>query len=228
MGAEMPQRVAMPCDDQFEGGFVLHLDRGRPVEQILFRCLRFAKPAVLPSQHPHRVGRLPGAAVLLDEPGSNVHPHVVRDRLGVLAAQAERFEEALPDRRYANPELAHPVIDDRFGDGRMRGRLGLDDLQRPDARALFTPRAQKQPAIARRSEQHHTCPGQIGVLVEVAGDADRMLQDGAVDVIVGIDVDAAHEMDELSRPRQVVTAGSVQGLTNQLEGHSNFPVPEER
>jgi hypothetical protein len=48
------------------------------------------------------------------------------------------------------------------------------------------------------------------------GDADGVFQDGDVDVVVGVHVNAAHELDEFSRFRQVVAAGSIQVLADKI------------
>jgi hypothetical protein len=95
-------------------------------------------------------------AVFFDQSRSDSRAHPVVDRGRVFAAQAERLKEPLPDRRDGNAELAHAVIDDGFRDGRMRGRLVLDDFQRTDARPLLAPGAQEQASIRGRPQQHGT------------------------------------------------------------------------
>ena len=46
-----------------------------------------------------------------------------------------------------------------------------------------------------------------------------MRQDRLLDIVARIDVDAPHELDDLSRFSQVVAAGLVDRLANELEGH---------
>ena len=38
---------------------------------------------------------------------------------------------------------------------------------------------------------------QVGLGVQIFGDTDSVPEDGGVDIVVGIDIDAAHELDEL-------------------------------
>jgi hypothetical protein len=71
----------------------------------------------------------------------------------VLAANAERFEETLTDRRDRDAGLAHPIIDDGFADGRVFGRIVPGDLKRTNACALLAAGTQEQSAIAGQSEQ---------------------------------------------------------------------------
>ena len=55
-----------------------------------------------------------------------------------------------------------------------------------------------------------------------------MPENNGVDVVLGIDINAAHKLDELSRFSPVVAAGFVQSLADQMKGHSNCPVLEVR
>ena len=123
-------------------------------------------------------------SVFFDQPGGDRRPHLLIDRRRVFAAQAERFKEALTDRRDADAEFAHAVIDDGVADGWMLGRFVLDNLQRPDAGPLLAPGAQEQPAIAGRPEQGGACGRQVGLRVKIFGDPDRVLEDGGVDIVV--------------------------------------------
>jgi hypothetical protein len=101
----------------------------------------------------------------------------------------------------------------------MLGGFVLDDLQDADARALFAPAAQEETAVARWCQGNGACRRQVGVGIEVFGDTDGMLENGGVDVVVGIEIDPAQQLDELSGPGPVVAAGLVEGFTDEVEGH---------
>lgn len=64
--------------------------------------------------------------------------------------------------------------------------------------------------------------------VKIFGNANRVLQDGSVDVVVGIDVDTAHKLDEPTRLRQIVAAGLIQIFADEVKRHSNFHVLQVR
>ena len=125
-------------------------------------------------------------------------------------------------------EFAHAVVDDGIADGRMLGGFVLDDLQRPNAGALLAPGAQEQAAVAGRPEQGGACRGQVGLRVKIFGDPDRVLEDDGVDIVAGVDIDAAHKLDELARLGHVVAAGLIQSFADKVECHSNFPVLQVR
>src|SRR6266542_4460788 len=110
----------------------------------------------------------------------------------------------------------------------MRRRLVLDDFQPSDACALLAPGAQKQASIGSRPEQDGTCCRQVGLGIEVFGDANRVLEDGRIDVIVSIDVNTPHELDEMPCLRPAMASGLVQGFTDEMEWHRNFPVLQVR
>ena len=135
----------------------------------------------------------------------------------MLAAQAEGLKEALTDRRDVDAELAHAVVDDGFADGRMFRRLVLDDLQRPDTGALNAATAQEESAIACWAEQSGAGARKVGRGIEVVGDTDGVLQDCGFDVIASIDVDPAHQLDELARLGQVVAAGLVDRFADEVD-----------
>ena len=71
----------------------------------------------------------------------------------------------------------------------MRGGLVLDDLQRPDARALLAPCAQEQPTVRSRPKQNGACCRQICLRVEIFGDTGGVPENDGIDVIVSIDID---------------------------------------
>jgi len=93
---------------------------------------------------------------------------------------------------------------------------------------LIAPCAQKQPTIAGWPKQGGAGRRQIGMRVKIFGDADRVFEDGRVDIIVGVDVDATHELDELARLSHVVASGFIQSFTDKVECHSNLPVLQVR
>lgn len=64
--------------------------------------------------------------------------------------------------------------------------------------------------------------------MEIPGNAHSVPEDGRIDVIVRIDINAAHELDELPRFSQIVAAGLIQCFANQVKCHYNYPVPEVR
>src|SRR3990170_1811956 len=110
----------------------------------------------------------------------------------------------------------------------MLRRFVLDDLQRPDASALLASRTQEQAPITCRPEQGGTGRRQVGAWIQIPGNTDSVPEDGGVDVVVRIDVDTAHQLDQLSRLSSVVAASLVQGFANEVERHSNFPVLQVR
>ena len=137
----------------------------------------------------------------------------------MFTAQAEGFEEPLAKGRDGNTKFPHAVRHDGIGHRRVRWRLVLDDLQGAYPRALDTPPGQVQAAIAVGPEQNGARAGQVCLGIQVAGNPDGVRQDRPVDVVIRIDIDATHELDELPCPRQVVTAGLVDRLADQPEGH---------
>src|ERR1022692_4194512 len=110
----------------------------------------------------------------------------------------------------------------------MGRRFVLNDLLLPNAGALLASRAQEKTTVACRSEQGGTGRGQVGVGIEILCYADRMPKDDGVDVVVGIDIDAAHKLDELSCLGAIVAAGLIQSLANEVECHCNFRVLQVR
>src|SRR5271156_1898231 len=105
------------------------------------RQLPFPIPFILAGQRPHGIRRAFRAAILFDQPGRDRLAHVLADLSRMDAAQAECFEETLPDRRDVDVKFAHAVLDEGRADGLMPWRFVLDDLQPPDPRALLAARA---------------------------------------------------------------------------------------
>ena len=102
----------------------------------------------------------------------------------------------------------------------MFGHFILDDFERPDAGALVAPAAQEQAAGPGRAQEdgaggRQVCPG-----VEVLRDADGVLENRGVDIIVGAHVDAPHELDKLPGLGLVVAARFVYGFADQVKPHS--------
>ena len=147
----------------------------------------------------------------------------------MFAAQAKGFQEPLADRGHIDGEFAHAVGDGGGSDGGLGRSLVLDDFKGAEARALLARPGQEEASVAGRPEQDGAGRRQVGIGIEVAADADGMGEDGLIDVVVGIDIDAAHQLDELARLRQVVAAGLVEGLADEMKGHcSNLPVFQVR
>jgi hypothetical protein len=137
----------------------------------------------------------------------------------MFAAQTEGFEKTLADRGHVNPEFPHSVVDDGGTDRGMLGSLVLNDLQGANARALLASSAQEQAAVARGPEGDRACGREVGFGIEVLGDSDGVLEHRRVDLIAGIDIDAAVELNEVSGLRPVVAAGLIDGLADEVKGH---------
>ena len=58
------------------------------------------------------------------------------------------------------------------------------------------------------------------VLARALGDPHRVFQDDSLDIIACIDIDPAHELHELARFSLVVAAGFIDGLADEVKGHS--------
>ena len=85
--------------------------------EIAFGKLSFPIPFILARERPKRVRRRLRAAIFLDQAGGDSCPHSLIDRRRVFAAKAERCKEALTDRRDADAEFAHAVVNDGVADG---------------------------------------------------------------------------------------------------------------
>jgi hypothetical protein len=77
-------------------------------------------------------------------------------------------------------------------------------------------------ATVLRREQSGTRRGQTGLRIKVSGYPDRVLEDGGVNVVSRVDVDATHNLDQLARFSQIVAAGLVHEIKRQEPGHSQL------
>ncbi len=160
--------------------------------------------------------------MLLDEPRGHLDAHLRGDRAGVLASQPKGFEKALARRGDIDAQLAKIVADHRCRGRRMVRRFVLDDLQRTQPRALIAPAAQEQPPVRRRREQDRAGGRQVGVGVKIVRDPDRVAQDRRVGVGVAIDIDAAHQLDQLAGLGALMGAFSVDRFSDQVDRHGIF------
>ena len=96
----------------------------------------------------------------------------------------------------------------------MLRRFVLDDLEHPQPRALVAAAADKQPSVERRREQRRACRRQIDVGIEIVCNPDRMAEDRRLDVPLVIDVNPAHEPDQLTGLRALMRAFGVNCLTD--------------
>ena len=100
--------------------------------------------------------------------------------------------------------------------------LVLDDFQAPDAGPLVPPSADKQTAIAGRAEQSGAGAGQICLRIKILGNANRVAENHAIDIVFSVHIDAADELGESSGFGQVMAAGFLDILPNKMKRHSNF------
>jgi len=98
----------------------------------------------------------------------------------------------------------------------MCGGLVLDDFQCTDARALLAPGAQEQASVRGWPEQDGGRGRQVGLGVQIFGDTDSVPEDGGFDIVIGIDIDAAHELNEFPGLGPVVAAGFVDRFANEV------------
>ena len=120
---KVPDRLAVPGDDEVECSFVAQCHRGGAVQEKSLGALAFAMPFVFPREGPNGIGGVSRAAIFLDQTRGNGVAHGVVDRGGMFTAQTEGFEKALAERRHVDPEFAQAIVDDGRADGRMLGRL---------------------------------------------------------------------------------------------------------
>lgn len=65
----------------------------------------------------------------------------------------------------------------------------------------------------------------VGVRIEIFSDAYRVGAHRLVYIVVGVDINTAHHLDELARFRLAVGAGFIDVFTDKMEGHiCNFRV----
>jgi len=96
----------------------------------------------------------------------------------------------------------------------MLRRFVLDDLKRPQPRALVAAAADEQPPVGRRGEQRRTRRRQIGVGIEIVCNPDRMTEDRRLDIPLLIDLSPADELDQLTGLRALMRALGVNCLTD--------------
>ena len=158
----------------------------------------------------------------------HLRPHVGRGSARMFAAQPERFEEALARRRHIDTQLAQIVADDGAGRRWMLGRFVLDDFQRPQPRALVASATDEQPAVGRGRKQRCARRLHIGMGIEIMCDADRMPEDRSLDITRVIDIDAAHELDQLASLRTVMRSFGVDRFADQMNSHRNYLASQMR
>lgn len=89
----------MPRDEEIERRPVdRRLGDARLCQQEAFGAFTFAIPFVLTRQHPDGVGHGLRRPMFLHQTRRHLRAHVEGDRARMFAAQAERFENALPQR----------------------------------------------------------------------------------------------------------------------------------
>ena len=76
--------------------------------------------------------------------------------------------------------------------------------------------AQEEASVRGWPEQDGACRGQVGLGVQIFSDADGVPEDGGFNVVVRVDVDAAHELYEFPGLGPVVTAGFVDRFANEV------------
>jgi hypothetical protein len=59
--------------------------------------------------------------------------------------------------------------------------------------------------------------------VKVLSDADPVSEDGGVNIVASVDVDAPHELDEMARFGLAVGSDLVYGFADEMECHATFP-----
>ncbi|MEJ7606697.1 MAG: hypothetical protein WKF37_10610 [Bryobacteraceae bacterium] len=64
---------------------------------------------------------------------------------------------------------------------------------------MLAPGTQEQASVLGWPEQDGTRRRQVSLGIEVFGDADCVPEDGSVDIVASVDVDAPHELDEFPR-----------------------------
>ena len=154
--------------------------------------------------------------MFLDQTRRHLRAHRFGDRGRVFASKPKGFEEALTRRGGVDMQLAHVVSDNRGHCRRMRGRLVLDDLKRTEASALIAASTDEQSPVRCRPKQDCARRRQVGCRIEIVRDPDCMAEDRRFDVIGGVDIDAANEMDQLIRLGTQMRAFGVYGLSDKM------------
>ena len=86
---EVPHRLPVPGDDKVECSFVAKGHQGRPVHEKSLGTLAFAMPFIFPCEGPNSISGLSRVAIFFYETRGNGVAHVLVDRGGMFAAQAE-------------------------------------------------------------------------------------------------------------------------------------------
>jgi hypothetical protein len=97
--------------------------------------------------------------------------------------------------------------------------LVLNDLKCAETGALDTTGTQEKASVPRRSKKNRARSGEVRAGIEIFGDADGILEHHRINIVIGIEVDATHKLDELTRLSPVVAAFLVEVLANQVKGH---------
>lgn len=218
---ELAHRVAVPRDVEVERGAVRDGDgRTRIATQIAIGAFALAKPVIAPRKLPQGVGHGIGGAIFRDEPVRSCAPHFFRQGIGVLAAHPERFEQPLLWRRYVHGELAHAIVDDCLVNRRAHRRLGLDDFQPAQPRALIAATTDEQPTIGRRPQIDGACRAQIGGRIEIMGDAHGIFAEQRIQVALAIKVHAAEDGYEFAFTGLAMGACRINRFANEVECHN--------
>jgi hypothetical protein len=147
---ERANGLPVPGHDKIEGCRIPDGHGGGAAQQELLGTLALAVPLVLPREGPHGIAGSLGVAVLFNQACGERLAHRRVDGCGVFAAQAERFQQALPHRRDMDAELAETVGHHCACHCGVRGGLVLDDFEGADARALNALAGEVLASVGRR------------------------------------------------------------------------------
>lgn len=95
----------------------------------------------------------------------------------------------------------------------------LHNFKGPDPGALCARPGQVKAFVTGWSQQDGTGRREVRLGIKVAANSDRMCEDSLIDVLGGIDINAPHQLDKLARPSQIVSAGLVDRLADEMKGH---------
>ena len=219
---ELADGLTVPGDSEGKCGFVAHIYRNGGTQQIPLSLLPLAVPFVFTRKRPNRIGSRCWTAVFLGKPRRYLGAHRVIDRGRVLAALPKGFEKSLPHRRDGDLELPCPVIDNGCRDRRLIWCNVLDDLERPDPGALVAFTADKQATISRGRQQSGAGRREIRPRIEVVRYPHSVAQNDRVDISVGVDINAAHELNDFPSLGLVVSTGLVEVFTYEIKQGYNF------
>ncbi|MHB0773099.1 hypothetical protein ACYCVF_31215 [Bradyrhizobium sp. 1.29L] len=120
---------------------------------------------------------------------------LVGDGAGVLASEAESFQEPLARRRHLDPDLALIVAYDRRRCQRMCRRLVLDDFESANSGALIATSAEEKPTVRGLPQECRRGGREISGRVEIMCGAHGVGQDRRVDIGIGLGIDPADELN---------------------------------